>query len=499
MDYTDVIFGDEAKEALRKGAEIVYKAVSVTLGAGGRNCSRQIFGSPKITNDGVSIARAIHLKDPFMRQGADLLKQAAEQTNTEAGDGTTTSIILAYRLFEEGLKEIQGGRNPMEVRDEIEKYSVIIQDALKDSAKKVSTLEELQNVATISVENPENGRIVAEAVDKAGDNGMVFVEEDAGQKIIMETSDGYRFDRGLMSPYLVTNVNKLTCEFAEETKVLVTDKKFSIHQDILPLITDMANKGFKRLIIISDDFESDAMAFIVKNRMENRFHAALVKKPMSREALSDIAVFCGATLVSAEKGVTIPKIEHLGSVQKFVSSQMETTLIGGAGDIKDTVESLQGQIESAEDYDKEALKKRLSALLGKTIILKIGSPTEAETKYLKDKFDDAVNATRAAKEEGIVEGGGMALFNLLTMPVPQYMGRVLMSCTQQVAFNAGYDGLYPFNAKTRLHVHNLFEEGIIDPVKVTRTAVKNAFSLAGILLTTETVIAVDETPNKKDN
>jgi len=516
--YTRQLFDSEAREALLRGAEIIYKAVSSTLGARGRNVVRQSFGRPKITNDGVTIARSINLEDPFERQGADLLKEAAEKTNMEAGDGTTTSIILAYQLFTYGLDAINAGANPMVLRREIEAESEKIIAALKEMAIPIDTDEALENIATISVENAEHGKIVADAVRTAGKDGMVIVEEGMAPFIVKEEVAGYRFDRGLESPFLITDLEKGRCVFegTEERPIpiLITDKSWSLAQDLLLLITELKKNGQEKLVVIAEQIDGELMQFIVKNKLAGAFHVAVVKCPFNKDMLEDIAALTGGTVVTSIKGLNTPKIEHLGKITKFISTQFDTTLIGGKGNATEKIDTLRSQIADVEteEYEKDKLQKRLSALMGKTVVLKVGAPTEAETKYLKDKFDDAVNATRAAVEEGIVPGGGMALYrigigNYINNPVLLGMlvspfSKILENSGEQelksgefksflVTPNSGYDAL------NGVVVPDMVKAGIIDPVKVTRTAVKNAVSLACMLLTTDTVIATIDPEDKK--
>jgi len=516
--YTKQKFGEEAREALRVGAEQVYKAVSSTLGARGRNVVRQNFGRPKITNDGVTIARSINLEDPFERQGADLIKEASEKTNNECGDGTTTSIVLTYSLYENGLNAIKNGANPMVLRKEIETESEKIIAELKAMAIPVDTDEMLESIATISVENPEHGKIVADAVRSAGKDGIVIVEEGIAPTIVKEEVNGYRFDRGLESPYLVTDADKMQCVFtATETlgiPVLITDKSWNLVNDLLPLLTEVKKAGHDKMVIIAEEIAGDLMAFLVKNRMQMVFHTAVVKCPYNKDTLEDIAALTGGTAVLASKGISVPKLEHLGYIQKFISNQTETTLIDGSGDITEKVATLRAQVENPEnlEYEKDKFQVRLSALTGKTVVLKVGANTEAETKYLKDKFDDAVNATKAAVEEGIVAGGGMALYRIYEklykdiVPESENDVQILLSLfltspLKKIIDNAGgtwgYDFAIPtsgYDALNGVVVDNIVSAGIIDPVKVTGTAIKNAVSLACMLLTCETIIAsIDDT------
>lgn len=531
-------FGAEARESLRAGAEQVYKAVSPTLGARGGNNSRQKFGRPKITNDGVSIARSIDLEDSFEKQGADLLKEAAEKTNGEAGDGTTTAITLAYIMFSEGLKLIAGGMNSMVLRKRIETEVERIQVRLKEMAIPVSTEEDLNNVANISVENPEYGKIVADAIRDSGKDGIVIVQEDTIPGIHKELVSGYRFDRGWENAYLVTNPEKM--EAVLEGKegsplyILVADKSWNLVGDLLPMFEEIKKVGCDKLLIIAEEISGELMQLITLNRMKLRFHAVVVKTPFNKDMLEDIATLTGATAITGAKGIVNVKMSHLGTAKKIIVTQTTTTIIDGGGiGIENKTIELRAQSESADEgYEKEKLQERLAKLTGKTVILKVGAATEAEAKYLKDKLDDAVNATKAATEEGIVPGGGMALFRIAVELYPvserhwwdfffkrkedfnDFMTKVLVSPLDKVVKNSGMTESETRRLRMELvldknknsgydalkgeMVSDIIKAGIIDPVKVTRCALKYATSLAVMLLTIESVLAeIPEVDNLK--
>lgn len=518
----DLKFGNEARVALLRGAYKVYAAVSSTLGARGRNVVRQNFGKPKITNDGVSVARAIELQDPFERQGADLLKEAAEQTNRQAGDGTTTATILGFEFFKQGATLIEKGYNPALLRINVEKEIPRIKEHLKHMAVKVETDEELESVATISIENPEYGKIVAKAVKTAGKDGQTVIEEDyKTQGIKMEEVNGYKFDRGWENPYLVTDADKMEAVFDSEGEgkpvfILIAEKSWNLVGDLMPLFTQLKEKGIDKLVIIADEISGDLMQFITLNRIKLRFHACVVKTPFDKSSLEDIAALTGGTAITSQKGIVNVKMEHLGRAKRVIITKDSTSIIEGAGNPEKAIESLRGQIKEEEvDHLKEKLQLRLAKLTGKTVMLKYGANTEAEAKYLRDKLIDAVHATEAALEEGILPGGGMALFRVAHSlykyqddGFEQYMVAVLESPLRKIVENCGLDKVEDliehlhatkeagFNALTLKIEENIVKAGIIDPMKVERCALENAASLGCMLLTTETIIAEIEKNEK---
>lgn len=517
-----LLFGKEAREALRRGAEIVARATGSTLGARGRNVVRQNFGRPKITNDGVTIARAIDLQDPFEKQGADLIKEAAEKTVSEAGDGTTTSIVLAYSMFTEGLKLIEAGENPAILRKKIEHEVELVQVRLKEMAVPVDTDEDLERIATISVENPEYGKIIASAVKAVGKDGIVVVDEDPSTLgIRSEEVKGYRFDRGCENPYLFTNLEKMEATLdgtdGSPVYVLVADRQWNLIGDLMEVFKEMKKEGpgqSDKILIIAEEISGELMQFITVNRVKLRFHAVVVKCPFNKDMLEDISAMVGGEAVLEAKGIANVRRHHLGTAKRVIVTRETTTIIEGAGDPTERINALRAQIEDADEgYEKEKLQERLAKLTGKTIVLKVGASTEAEARYLKDKLDDAVAATRAAVEEGVVAGGGMALCRIAQKLYPEkgdeiehLMMWVLCSPVDKILDNSGesnkseiyrelsHSETSGYDALNGVIVDDIIKAGIIDPVKVTRCALKNAVSLAVMLLTCETAIA--EIPDK---
>lgn len=502
-------FEKEAREVLLAGAKKVFMAVSSTLGARGRNVVYQRFGRPKITNDGVTIARSIDLEDAFERQGAELLKEAAEKANDEGGDGTTTAIVLAYTMYAEGLKLIENGANPMELRTWIEKEAVKILAELKTQAIEVTTEAELDNIATISVESPETGKIVADAVRAAGKDGLVIVEEDSVPGIRKEEVTGYKFDKGWENPYFITNPDKMEAVL-DDPLILVADKKWNLIGDLAELLEEVKKAGKDKMLIIAEEISGELMKFLVLNRIKLRFHAVVVRPPFNKSMLEDIAALTGAEAILDDKGMVKIKMAQLGTARRVVVTEHSTTIIDGGGNAEGKIESLRKNVEEAEEgYDKEKLQERLSKLTGKTVVLHVGAATEAEARYLKDKIDDAVNATRAASEEGVVAGGGMTLARIAAKfyndegdGFQRMMYRVLTAPVDKILLNSGVENpakliaemisqneTSGYDALEGKVVENLVDKGIIDPVKVTRAAFKAAASLAPMLLTTETVIA----------
>lgn len=527
-------FGAEAQEALLKGAYEVFRAVSSTMGARGRNVVRQNFGQPKITNDGVTIANSINLEDPFERQGADLLKDAARTTVKEAGDGTTASIVLSYTGFEKGLNLIKSGMNPMMLRKLIEVEAEKVLKYLKEMSIPITNDEELESVASISIESKEQGKIVAHAVKTAGKDGLVVVEEDYKPGIFSEEVSGYQFDRGLEIPYLVGDRSNMTTTFpikSENDKlvpILVADKSWNQIEDLLPLFEEIKASastnekepekcGGDKLVIIAEEISGKLAEFLVVNRMNTRFHAVVVKPPFNKDMLEDIATLTGATAITNLKGVVNIKKSHLGWAKKVIVTEENTTIIGGLGDNTQLIEDLRSQLsdDTMLEHIRSKLQERLAKLTGKTIILKVGAETEAESRYLKDKLDDAVAATKAALEEGIVPGGGMALarigenlydLNSDSSEVAIFMKQLLRAPVDKILENAGETNESKVNeilsrsetsgydAVSGHIVNDIVAHGIIDPTKVVRCAFKNAVSLACILMTIDAVIA--EMPEK---
>ncbi len=530
-----VIFGEEVKKKLQRGVDTVANAVKVTLGPRGRNVILDKgFGGPTITNDGVSIAREITLKDKFENMGAELTKEVANKTNELAGDGTTTATVLMQALVTEGLKQTTMGLNSMAVRTGMEHASADVVEALRGMATKISSVDEIKQVATISAESAELGEKIAETIDRVGKDGVVTVEESQSFGIETEFTEGMQFDKGYVSPYMVTNPERMEAEY-KNTQILITDKKITAVAEILPLLEKIAATGKKELIIIADDVDGEALATFVVNKLKGGFSVLAVKAPgygdRKKELLADIAVTTGGTVISEDIGLKLEntEISQLGKADRVVSTKDNTVIVGGAGEksaINERVNALKSQIESTTSkFDKEKLEERIAKLSGGVAVIKVGAATEAEMKYLKLKIEDAVNATRAAIEEGIVPGGGTALtraasivekemlskksltaeelvgYNIvlkaLEMPLKQIAdntgkvdGAVIVQKVKEAGGNAGYDA-----AKGEM-VEDMIKAGIIDPVKVERAGVQHAVSAAGILLTTECAIADEPEPEK---
>ena len=523
-----VLFGEELKKKLKKGVDTVADAVKVTLGPRGRNVILDKgYGGPMITNDGVSIAKDITLTDKFENMGAEIIKEVASKTNDLAGDGTTTATVLTQALVHEGLRQTTMGINVMAVRSGMEHASIDVVEALKKMATKISNVEEIKQVATISAESAELGEKIAETIDKVGKDGVVTVEESQSFGIETEFTEGMQFDKGYISPYMVTNGERMESEY-KDAHVLVTDKKIASVQEILPLLEKVAATGKKELVIIADDVEGEALATLVVNKLKGGFSVLAVKAPgygdRKKEILTDIAITIGAQVISDDLGLKLETIElaQLGKADRVVSTKENTTIVGGAGkkaDIEERVKTLKTQLEQASSkFDKEKLGERIAKLAGGVAVIRVGAATETEMKYLKLKIEDAVNATRAAIEEGIVPGGGTSLTRAAAMvekdlekkkgltreqligysivlkaleaPLKQIAdntgildGAVVVQKVKEAGGNAGYDA-----AKGEM-VDDMIKAGIIDPVKVERSSVQHAVSAAAILLTTEAAIA----------
>lgn len=500
------IFDAELFDSHMKGMEIVHRAVSGTIGAAGRNVIMRKYGKPYITNDGVSTAEKITLVDEAQAVGADLIKQAAHRTDEEAGDGTSTAIMLSYAMVVEGYKKIKSGVNPMRLKREMELGLNVILKELKDQARPVSSDEELLNVANISVENPEIAMIVRDAVKKAGVDGTVVVDESTGLTIEKQEVDGLSFDKGYISPYMVTDAEKMEAVLTDPlgVHILITDKHLNMNNEAFKLLEGLSKKGVKQLLIISEDVSGELLSTAIANRMQGRFHVVCVKKPFFKETLSDIAVVTGGELLTAEKGISEFTEEHipmLGRAKKIVVSKDKCSIIDGFGSralIEERIKAIKTEMEGAESYEKGKLKDRLARIVGGVVIIKVGAPTEADMKYKKLKIDDAVNATRAAMEEGIVIGGGRTLFNISEVKAAtEGEGVIRKACQSPIAKiieNAGEDAnkilnqirgnpTSVFNALTGTVTDDPIRDGIIDPVKVERCALVNAVSFASIFLT----------------
>ncbi len=517
-----VQFDEQARHSLKRGMDTVANAVRVTIGPKGRNVVLdKKFGAPTITNDGVSIAREIELPDAFENMGAQLLKEAATKTNDVAGDGTTTATVLAHAIVNEGLKNLAAGANPMILRRGLEKGVEAVIAEIKSQAKPVETQEEIAQVASISAGDAEIGSLIAEVMEKVGKDGVITVEEGRGITTEKEYTEGMQFDRGYISPYMSTNQEHTVAELTDPY-ILVTDKKISAIADILPILEAVLQTGRKDLVIISEDIDGEALATLVVNKMRGAFNVLGVKAPGfgdRRDAmLEDIAILTGATVITEKVGLKLESatLQDLGSARTVTSNKDVTTIVEGAGahqDIQARVSQIRMLInETTSDYDREKLQERLAKLAGGVGVIRVGAATEVEMKEKKHRVEDALSATRAAIEEGIVPGGGSALVAAIKAldSVKANAGdeatgvfilrRALEEPLRQIAENAGKDGAvivsrvlssphgFGFNALTNEYV-DMVKAGIIDPVKVTRSALQNAVSIASMVLSTDTLIS----------
>ncbi|MCX6809267.1 MAG: chaperonin GroEL [Candidatus Berkelbacteria bacterium] len=515
-------FSEDARAGLRKGIDILADTVKVTLGPKGRNVVLDKgFGSPTITNDGVTIAKEIELKDKFENLGAQLIKEVAEKTNDVAGDGTTTATVLAQTIINEGLKNIAAGANPMSMRRGIEKATKAAIESLKKNAKPVSGKEEIAQVASISADNKQVGALIAEVMDMVGRDGVITVEEGNTIGLEKEVVEGMQFDQGFLSPYMVSDTTRMEA-VVEEPVILLTDKKISSAQEIVPVLEKIVQSGKKDLVIIADDVDGEALTTIVLNKLRGVFSALCVKAPgygdRKKESLSDIAILTGAQVISEDTGLTFDKVEleMLGHARRVISDKDKTTIIDGKGDekaIKTRIAELKTQIEKTDsDFDKEKLQERMAKLSGGVGVIKAGAATEIELKELKHRIEDALSATKAAVEEGIVSGGGVALVDVIRSldeveaadadekVAIKIVKKALEAPIRQIAQNAGMDGSViieevrrkekgvGYNAATDEYV-DMIKAGIIDPLKVTRSALQNAASVAAMVLTTEAAVA----------
>jgi chaperonin GroEL len=528
-----VIFDQDVKNALKKGVDVVAAAVKVTLGPRGRNVAiAKSWGGPTITNDGVSIAKEIELADKFENMGAGIIKEVASKTNDKAGDGTTTAVVLTQAIVHEGLKRTAMGANAMMIRRGIEAAAKDAVDELKKMSKPIKGKEEIKQVASISAESDELGATIADVVEKVGKDGVVTVEESQSLMIEQDIVEGMEFDKGYVSAYMITNAERMEAEL-KDAPILITDKKISTIKEILPLLERVLQSGKKDLVIIADDVDGEALTTFVVNKLQGRFNVLAVKAPgygdRKKEMLQDIAVVVGGTVVSEELGVKLENAElsHLGRAQKVVATKDSTVIVGGKGtkaDINERVAALKKQADATDSkFDKEKIQERVAKLSGGVAVIRVGAATETEMKYLKDKIEDAVNATKAAIAEGIVPGGGAALARVSdTLKKKQAKSKdqgeyavgysivvsALAAPFKQIVANAGRDDsallLDQMLAKENggwnaisEEVVDMIEAGIIDPVKVTRSGVENAASAAAVLLTTEAAVA-DEPEEKKE-
>jgi chaperonin GroEL len=535
-----ILQNDEARKALKKGIDVVANLVKSTLGPRGRNVALdRSWGGPQITNDGVSIAKEVKLSDKFANMGVEIAKEVASKTNDKAGDGTTTSIVLFQAMVDDGLKRIALGVNPMQVREGIEQAAKDAEEMLKETAVKIKSLEETKQVATISAESEELGETIATIVDKVGKDGVVTVEESQSIGIETDYVEGMEFDKGYVSAYMITNAERMEAE-AKDAPILVTDKKISTVKEILPLLEKLAQSGKKDLVIIADDVDGEALATFVLNKLRGIFNVLAVKAPgygdRKKEMLADIAITVGATVISEEVGTKLETAEvgMLGRASRVVATKDSTVIVGGKGkkgDIDGRVKELRTLAKNSDSkFDREKLEERIAKLSGGVAVLRVGAATETEMKYLKDKIEDAVNATKAAVDEGIIEGGGVTLMKIGKDLDANLAGEKSKYAKASPAFRAGYatvanacrvplreiirngshdigvdsdlvaaritDGNKGFDAKRGVEVEDMIREGIIDPVKVTRSALMNAASAAAIFLTTDAAVA-DEPEKEK--
>jgi len=519
-----IIFNEKARTALKKGVDKLSDAVKVTLGPKGRNVVIETPRGPQISKDGVTVAKAINLEDKVQNIGAEIVKEAASKTNDVAGDGTTTATILTQAMIHEGLKLVSSGLSPIEVRNSMKKRTAEIVAKLKEISKSISTTEELTQVASVSANDTEIGSQIALAIESVGKDGVATVEEGTSFGVEVDIVKGMQFESGYISPYMITG-ESMKAEF-EDAPILITDKKISSVQEVLPLLEKLASAGKKNLVILADDIEGEALTTMVINKLRGTFSILGVKAPgiatMKKEILSDVAILTGAQLVSEETGSKLENVEleDLGEAHKVVSSKDDTIIVGGKGVkalIDARIESLKKQANKATDFDKMKLQGRLAKLTGGVAIIKVGAATETEMKEKKDRIEDALNATRAAQDEGIVPGGGLALFAAGAGDARDDSGSKIINPAiiqplKQIASNAGMDGSLVFFhilQKNDQHKDNitigynamenkyedLLKAGIVDPTKVVRCALENAVSAAMMFLTTEAVIT--EKPEKK--
>ena len=523
MAAKEILFDQEAKNRLKKGVDALCDAVKVTLGPKGRNVIiDRKFGAPHVTKDGVSVAKEIELKDTVENMGAQMVKEVASKTNDLAGDGTTTATILAQAIVRTGLKNVTAGANPMDLKRGIDKAVAEVVAQIKKMSRKVGdSVEKIEQVATISANNDNNiGKLIAEAMKQVKKEGVITIEEAKGTETNVKVVEGMQFDRGYISPYFVTDTEKMEAVM-ENPFVLLYDKKISVMKDFLPVLEKTVQTG-RPLVVIAEDIDGEALATLVVNRLRGSLKIAAVKAPgfgdRRKEMMEDIATLTGGTVISEEKGLKLEDIDltFLGQAEKITIDKENTTIVNGKGkkaDIQDRVNMIKAQIEkTTSDYDREKLQERLAKLAGGVAVIYVGAASEVEMKEKKDRFDDALHATRAAVEEGIVPGGGVAYLRCMAaldkMKVEnddervgvEIIRRALEEPLRQIVTNAGLDGSvivdkvkagkddYGFNARTETYEH-LLATGVIDPAKVTRVALENAASIAGMLLTTECVLA----------
>jgi len=531
-----ILFNERARRALKSGIDKASNAIKITLGPRGRNVAlEKSYGGPTITNDGVSIAKEISFKDRFENMGAEIVKEVATKTNDIAGDGTTTTVVLLQALVEEGMKHTEVGLSAMGVRHGIEKASAEAVAALKSLAKKIGSDEEVRQVATISAESEEIGQIIADTIKEVGKDGVVTVEESQSLGIEKEVVEGLEFERGYVSAYMVTDASRMEASY-KDPAILITDKKISSVQEVLPILQKIAESGKKELVIIAEDVDGEALTTFVLNKLRGTFNVLAVKAPgygdRKKEMLHDIAIMTGAQVISEETGVKFENatLEMLGRATKVIATKDKTVVVGGKGGKKNIdarIAQLRKQIaDTTSKFDKEKLEERLAKLAGGVAVIRVGAATETEMKYLKLKIEDAVNATKAAIEEGIVAGGGVAFVKAAQKVAEGYAKtkdkmddamrvgyevvlKALEMPLRQIAQNAGVDagvvvekvknakGNAGYDAVKNEVVADMVAAGIVDPVKVTRTGLERAASAAAILLTTEAAIAEEPKEEKE--
>jgi len=526
MGAKQLVFAEEARRKLKNGIDVVANAVATTLGPKGRNVALdRKFGSPTITHDGVTVAKEIELADPFENMGAQLLKEAATKTNDIAGDGTTTSTVLAHAIVTEGLKTLAAGANPMLLKRGIEAAAKAVAEDIKKQAISISTKEDIGNVATISAQDANIGQLIADVMDKVGKDGVITVEESKGLEFETEYVEGMQFDRGYLSPYFITDSEHMEANIAD-AYILIYDKKISAAADIVPLLEKLVQIGKRELVIICEDVDGEALATLVLNKLRGMLNVLAIKAPgfgdRRKAMLQDIAILTGASVISEETGrkIETAAVADLGRAEKVVSDKDNTTIVGGKGgekDIKSRIDQIRVEIDkTTSDYDREKLQERLAKLSGGVAIIRVGAATETELKEKKHRVEDALSATRAAVEEGIVPGGGVALINAVPVLLKLKMDnedeqigvnivrKSLEVPMRKITENAGKDGsvivenVRQQQLKSKKHTigYNVLTDeymdmvkgGVIDPAKVTRGALENAASIAAMILTTEALI-----------
>ena len=518
-----ICYGEEARKALESGVNQLADTVKITLGPKGRNVVLdKKFGAPLITNDGVTIAKEIELEDPFENMGAQLVKEVSTKTNDVAGDGTTTATLLAQAIIHEGLKNLAAGANPMVMKKGISKATAAAIEAMKANSQKVNGSDDIARVGAVSSGDENIGKLIAEAMEKVGHDGVITIEESKTAETYSEVVEGMQFDRGYITPYMVTDTEKMEANL-DDALILITDKKISNIQELLPVLEQVVQAG-KKLLIIAEDVEGDALSTLIVNRLRGTLNVVCVKAPgfgdRRKEMLQDIAILTGGTVISSDVGLELKEaqLSQLGQARQVKVTKENTTIVNGAGsseEIHARVGQIKSQIEvTTSDYDKEKLQERLAKLAGGVAVIKVGAATEVEMKEKKLRIEDALNATRAAVEEGIVAGGGTAYLNAIPAVEKllaesegdektgvQIVARALTAPVKQIAANAGIDGSvvlekiresgkvgYGFDAYKEVYC-DMIPAGIVDPTKVTRSALENAASIASTLLTTESLVA----------